>query len=56
MVASVLFAPVMFNFREVFQVGRFTEVESSNIEFSDGTGGIQVILYLEYIDVDYYYI
>lgn len=46
----------MFNFREVFQVGRFTEVESSNIEFSDGTGGIQVILYLEYIDVDFYYI
>jgi hypothetical protein len=46
----------MFDFREFFQVGRFTEVESSNIEYSDGTGGIQVILYLEYIDTDYYYI
>ena len=46
----------MFNFREFFQVGRFTEVESSNIEYSDGTGGIHVILYLEYIDVEFYYI
>lgn len=46
----------MFNFREVFQVGRFTEVESSNIEYTDGTGGIQVILYLEYIGTDYYFV
>jgi hypothetical protein len=46
----------MFNFREFFQIGRFTEVESSNIEYSGGTGGIQVILYLEYLDINYYYI
>ena len=46
----------MFDFREVFQVGRFTEVESSNIEYTDGTGGIQVILYIEYIELEYHFI
>ena len=55
-IGLVLFAPAMFDFREVFQVGRFTEVESSNIEYTDGTGGIQVILYIEYIELEYHFI
>ena len=46
----------MFDFRGYFQIGRFTEVDSSNIEYSGGTGGIQAILYLEYIENEYYYI
>ena len=46
----------MFDFRGYFQIGRFTEVDSSNIEYSGGTGGIEATLYLEYIENEYYYI
>jgi len=54
MVFLVLIAPIMFTFKEFFEIGLYSVEDDFNNEYSDGTGGINVVLTLQYEELEFY--
>ena len=50
----ILVAPIMFNFKNFFEIGKYSVEDDFTNEYSDGTSGIHVVLTLQYEELENY--
>lgn len=50
----ILVAPIMFNFKNFFRIGMFSVEDEFTKEYSDGTGGFNAVLSLQYLELEFY--
>ena len=50
----IVVAPIMFNFKAFFEIGKYTIEDDFTNEYSDGTGGFHAVLTLQYEELEFY--